>query len=204
MADQKPHWVFSDMRTATHLKHCFGISYQAIPRCLPQRGPPSRALRELMGIGDMDSVGWNKACKEYTSLFSQGDVSRRDRLATPLPSPLARVFDFLRLDVGRNLFTNGRGKLLLYELLTLFPGRSYRVAISTTTNPYKDWCGVYCDNISGVVDLLVEDPALGKGGPKVFGEVKGGSSIYAGLWQLIAAMQAAALVSTKWPTGKCE
>ena len=49
----------------------------------------------------------------------------------------------------------------------------------------------------------MQDPALGKGGPKVFGEVKGGSPIYAGLWQLIAAMQAAALVSTKWPTGKC-
>ena len=157
-----------------------------------------------MGMGNMDSVGWKKACKEYTSLFSQGDISHIDRLATPLLSPLARVFNFLRLNVGRNLFTNGRGKLLLYELLTLFPGRSYQVAISTTTNPYKDWCGVYCENISGVVDLLVEDPALGKGGAKVFGEVKGGSSIYAGLWQLIATMQAAALVSTKWPTGKCE
>ena len=179
------------MKTATHLKHCFGPGH-------PTVSAPARTAQQ--GTNGHGRHGVEEGVQGvHKPLFSRRRQSHRQ---TSYSS--ARVFNFLRLNVGRNLFTNGRGKLLLYELLTLFPGRSYQVAISTTTNPYKDWCGVYCENISGVVDLLVEDPALGKGGPKVFGEVKGGSSIYAGLWQLIATMQAAALVSTKWPTGKCE
>ena len=82
------------------------------------------------------------------------------------------------------------------ELLTLKAPKHYRVSISTTNDLCHDWCGVMADDIGGVVDLLVR----GVHSALAVGEVKGDSS-QAGLWQLIAALEAIATFTEQWPIG---
>lgn len=85
-----------------------------------------------------------------------------------------------------DLFSNGAGKLLLYEMLTMIAPRDYAVAISTPNNSMYDWCGVYSKelNISGVVDLHLKSDDV-----DILGEIKGQSgSTEHGLWQLAAVM----------------
>ena len=126
-------------------------------------------------------------CQMYLVFFSEGHQRSR---------PLGRVFEFmfsvLRKESSADpLFYNGTGKLFIYELLTMIPDRNFKVAISTTSNPYTDWCGIYQEGVvSGVVDVLVRPLDPTRGQPVIIGEVKGASGSYTmGLWQVVAAMQ---------------
>ena len=111
------------------------------------------------------------------------------------------------MDREDNLFHNGAGKTFLYKLLTMYPQYPCRVSIATTNHPVHDWCGVTADiedasggliNVSGVVDVLVRDCTRGQEALAV-GEVKEGGP--AGLWQLVAAMEAIVSFSSQWPIG---
>ena len=85
------------------------------------------------------------------------------------------MFSVLRKESSADpLFYNGTGKLFIYELLTMIPDRNFKVAISTTSNPYTDWCGTE-GVVSGIVDVLVRplDPIRRQ--PVIIGEVKGAS-----------------------------
>ena len=111
------------------------------------------------------------------------------------------------MDHEDNLFRNGAGKTFLYELLTLQLKYPCRVSLATTNHPVHDWCGVTTNieddsggqkNVSSVVDVLVRDCTRNQEALAV-GEVKGGGP--AGLWQLVAAMEAIASFSSQWPIG---
>ena len=87
----------------------------------------------------------------------------------------------------------------LHELLTMQPQYPCRVSIATTTHPTHDWCGVTADiedNSGGVANIdihvLVRD-CTGDQEAVAIGEVKGSGP--AGLWQLVAAVEALASFS---------
>ena len=83
--------------------------------------------------------------------------------------------------------------------MTMIPNREYKVAISTTSNPYTDWCGIFEGVISGVVDVLVRPLISARHKPIIMGEVKGSSGSYSsGLWQVVAAMQTTANFCAYW------
>ena len=85
---------------------------------------------------------------------------------------MGRVLDTLyaavRVDHKTKLFSNGLGKTLLYEILTLRRPRPFRVSISTTTNTIY---GIRTEEICGVVDVLVRGF---DGDALAVGEIKGG------------------------------
>ena len=68
--------------------------------------------------------------------------------------------------------------------MTMIPNREYKVAISTTSNPYTDWCGIFEGVISGVVDVLVRPLISARHKPIIMGEASGSYS--SGLWQVVA------------------
>ena len=89
---------------------------------------------------------------------------------------------------------------LMYELLTMYPQRNYRVAASTTHHPRNDWCGITSPFVNGVADVVVRSLESGSGSREaaVVGEVKGSSSASEGLWQRVAIMQAMAEFNETW------
>ena len=91
------------------------------------------------------------------------------------------------LETGKDndLFSNWCGKVLLYELLTLYRyQRDFSIKLSTTGNPYKDWCGFVGSKLKGIVDILAQSTHS-----IIIGEIKGlRSSFSEGIWQLVGAM----------------
>ena len=67
----------------------------------------------------------------------------------------------------------------------MIPDRNFKVAISTTSNPYTDW-GV----VSGVVDSLVRPLDPTRRQPVIIGEVKGSYTM--GLWLQCRLLQSLA------------
>ena len=196
-------WQFSQITTPTKLQNLFDRDYlterTVAPRCR------SSSLRRMLK-GDMTEIEWVKVCDAYSSFFST--AKHTDPIVNlRVRGPLTRVFNLLRLVVldkynrRKDFFTNGCGKLLSYELLTLHPTRDYHVIISTTAHPHHDWCGIYSDKISGVVDVMVR--TWTENDTVVLGEVKGASdNVEEGIWQLVAAMQTVNNFSQKWPIGE--
>ena len=139
----------------------------------------------------------------FTKVFFKRDLSD-----LKLAGPLARIFRLLssvvlnKYSKRKDLFANGCGKLLMYELLTVDPERDYLVAVSTTNNQFSDWCGIYFEGleISGVVDVMVRSCTNSR---IVIGEVKGARTSYEeGLWQLVASMETVNCFAKSWPLGE--
>ena len=102
------------------------------------------------------------------------------------------------LNSDEELFKNGAGKLLFYELLTLVPRRC-KVAISTTIH---DWCRSGPGDVMGVVDIMITSlPQNRECGPRVVGEVKGKGTLWSGMWQTITAMEVLKRKYGRWPVG---
>ena len=185
--------TFSGVTTKAKLQNLFRMKYYTnvvLPSGRSRRGPSVRPIVQ----GGLCEEDWLNVCEMYTRFFSTEKHSEEHlnlRVLEENGGPLLRIFKYLRAVVldgkareRRDLFANGCGKFLLYEV---HPTQDYLVAASTTQNPYKDWCGIHSERplITGVVDVIIR-----KGGAVVVGEVKGESgSVHEGLWQLVAAMQ---------------
>ena len=94
-----------------------------------------------------------------------------------------------------NMFNNGAGKLLRYELLMMtgdFSAINYHVAVSTTGHPLNDWCGISGDKCRG--DLIAWGAEI-----TIVGEVKGAGTETSGLCQLFAEMQTLKDTGGTWP-----
>ena len=187
---------FSQAKNAEVLNRMFRKTYTTEPAFVP-RNMHSSVRRDIRG--SMSDAAWEKVCLEYLAFFSEGRRVQMKRVL--VEGSLQKVFDFFLLNSNVDIFRNGAGKLLFYELLTLTP-RQCRVPISTTTNPITDWCGVGEGDITGVVDIMATSlPPRKKFGPRVVGEVKGKGTLSSGIWQTIAAMQVLQQRCGKWPVG---
>ena len=51
--------------------------------------------------------------------LAEGEVTQEER-SVKVKGPLAKLFNYLHLNRGENLFLNGGGKLLSYELTRMF------------------------------------------------------------------------------------
>ena len=118
-----------------------------------------------MGKGERNVQGVFEATNGYRSNI------RPEEIRGSLGRVLDTLYAAVRVDHKTKLFSNGLGKTLLYEILTLRRPRPFRVSISTTTNTLYDWCGIRTEEICGVVDVLVRGF---DGDALAVGEIKGG------------------------------
>ena len=200
MAEGSERCTFSQVKSHEKLTSLFGLKYVTTLSLSPEKASRS-GLWRMLGLTEAE---WATVCQMFAVFF---------RRATNLPrssvkGPLGRVFEFmfsvLRKESSADpLFNNSAGKLFIYELFTTIPDRNLKVAISTTSNPYTDWCGIYQEGVvSGVVDVLVRPLDPTRRQPVIIGEVKGASGSYTmGLWQVVAAMQTTANFCKVWPIG---
>ena len=158
---------FSQVRNKTELELTFSKTYTLDVKNSPPMLGVFELRHELMGKSVSDRE-WEEARAVYKALLHS---HIRD---IKIEGPLGRVFSFINsvfgVDSRANLFSNGAGKTLFYELLTMRPHPHFRVSIATTSDPRYDWCGVNGDKLSGVVDVLVRSIS---GDALLVGEVRG-------------------------------
>ena len=152
---------FSQVRNKTELELTFSKTYTLDVKNSPPMLGVFELRHELMGKSVSDRE-WEEARAVYKALLHSHirDIKIE-----------GRVFSFINsvfgVDSRANLFSNGAGKTLFYELLTMRPHPHFRVSIATTSDPRYDWCGVNGDK---VVDVLVRSIS---GDALLVGEVRG-------------------------------
>ena len=186
-------WNFSTIRRV-ELENLLNVSYMetAVPMVDRRSMQSSLRLRSQLK-GTTSNEEWERVCVRYTSLLL-GLPTTDQCTVPPLLQPLFRCLERSRLE-GVNVFSNGAGKLLVYNLLSLL-SLDVNVRLATTSDSRHDWCCIRCPQISlsGVVDVALVD-----GGKwLMLGEVKSDNAT--GTTQLLAAMQAVA-IREPWPYG---
>ena len=149
-------------------------------------------------LNDLPPQDNDMLCNHFSAL-----ITRTPSTAATLPVPpiVEQLFATLEdIPSTINLFTNGAGKSFMANLLLLPRGRGsqYHVRVSTTNNPHKDWCGLVCDELTGMADLLVCSGAQ----KLVVGEVKGPKDNADGFFQCVGWMQIIKKKTNTWPLGK--
>ena len=74
-----------------------------------------------------------------------------------MPPILEQLFSTLEdIPLAIDLFSDGAGEVFDGELAFVYTARTSQYHVrSTTGNPHKHWCGLVCDELTGVADLLV-------------------------------------------------
>ena len=129
---------FSQMKTQADLEETFGCTYGLQIESSPPRLGVFALRQELLG----EDSGEQEASEMYRAFFEATYRYRSNIRPEEIRGSLGRVLDTLyaavRVDHKTKLFSNGLGKTLLYEILTLRRPRLFRVSISTTTNTLYD------------------------------------------------------------------
>ena len=136
---EEGHSLQHDKEEAVHPLQCYicGETWKSTSEA-PPPPPPTGFKAQIKS--ELHPEDWDTVCDHFSSLIMRGPV----RVGPPVPPQLERLFTSLEdMPSCVNLFTNGAGKSLMYELLMLphTRGNRYHVRTSTTLHPYNDWCG---------------------------------------------------------------